>query len=93
MDDYPQEAGVFFTLRELMAIFPRLKRGEQSMNLPERQALLKLEKVLYEYLSVEEAEALLCGPPLPPVAGAKPAGLSQKSPGSSSAARSGGKGQ
>jgi hypothetical protein len=57
--DYPQGAGVFISLEELAAIFPRIKQGEPAMNGAERQALAKLEKALYEHLSVEEAEKLM----------------------------------
>jgi hypothetical protein len=57
--DYPQGAGVFIGLDDLVAIFPRIKQGEPAMNSAERQTLAKLEKALYEYLSVEEAEELL----------------------------------
>ncbi|MDR0759227.1 MAG: hypothetical protein LBF74_03855 [Treponema sp.] len=55
---YPQDAGVFIGFGELLAIFPRIKRGEYTMNPAERQVLTKLEKVLYEYLTVEEVENL-----------------------------------
>jgi hypothetical protein len=57
--DYPQGAGVFISLEELAAIFPRIKQGEPAMNGAERQALAKLETALYEYLSIEEAEELM----------------------------------
>jgi hypothetical protein len=57
--EYLQEAGVFISLGELTAIFPRIKRGERDMNREELRVLTKLEKALYEYLSVEEAEKLL----------------------------------
>ncbi|MDR0386395.1 MAG: hypothetical protein LBH57_00005 [Treponema sp.] len=59
--DYPQGAGVFIGLTELMAIFPRIKKGERAMAEEERRVLTKMEKALYEYLSVEEAEELLYG--------------------------------
>lgn len=42
-----------------MTIFPRIKQGEQTMNGEELQVLMKMEKALYEYLSVEEAENLM----------------------------------
>jgi hypothetical protein len=58
---YPQDAGVFIDFGELLAIFPRIKRGEYTMNPAERQVLTKLEKVLYEYLTVEEVENLGAG--------------------------------
>jgi hypothetical protein len=57
--EYSPDAGVFISLRELMVIFPMLKMGEHTMNPVERQILMKLEKTLYEYLSVEEAEELM----------------------------------
>ncbi|MDR0377197.1 MAG: hypothetical protein LBH70_05330 [Spirochaetaceae bacterium] len=55
---HSQEAGVFIGLRELITIFPRIKGGEYTMNPAERQVLMKIEKVLYEYLTVEEVENL-----------------------------------
>jgi hypothetical protein len=57
--EHPQEAGVFITLQELSALFPRLKRAEHTMNSAERHVLIKLERTLYEYLSVSEAEELI----------------------------------
>ncbi|MDR2247739.1 MAG: hypothetical protein LBE17_13895 [Treponema sp.] len=56
---YPQDAGVFIGIGELLAIFPRIKRDEYTMTPAERQVLTKLEKVLYEYLTVEEVENLM----------------------------------
>jgi hypothetical protein len=57
--EYPQDAGVFIGLWELMTIFPRIKQEEAVMNSEERQVLMKMEKTLYEYLSVEKVEELL----------------------------------
>jgi hypothetical protein len=57
--EYPQEAGVFITLGELISLFPRFKRAEHILNPAERQVLIKLEQTLYEYLSVDEAEELI----------------------------------
>jgi hypothetical protein len=57
--EYPQDAGVFIGLRELMTIFPRIKQEEAVMNSEERQVLMKMEKTLYEHLSVEKVEELL----------------------------------
>jgi hypothetical protein len=58
----PHEPGVFLTLEECKALFPYLKRAEDLFADPERRVLIKLEKVLYRYLSVQEAETLLYKP-------------------------------
>ncbi|MDR2483397.1 MAG: hypothetical protein LBD08_07185 [Treponema sp.] len=60
--DTPPVKERFLTLDDLHALFPRLKRMEVMLAPWERQVLLKIERVLYEYHSVEELEALLQGP-------------------------------
>jgi hypothetical protein len=52
------EAGAFFTIKELRDIFPRLKSMETRLDRDERAALIKIEKILYNSLSVEEIEAM-----------------------------------
>jgi hypothetical protein len=51
--------GVFLTFDELLAVFPRLKGLEAVLEKDERAVLLKLEKVLYECLSIGEIEQRL----------------------------------
>jgi hypothetical protein len=53
------QQGAFFTLNELLAVFPRLKRIEAVLEKDERAVLLKIEKVLYERLSIGEIERRL----------------------------------
>ena len=53
------------TLEELLVLFPLLKKNEALLNIKERQILVKLEKKLYEQLSIEEienrlGEAIVC---------------------------------
>ena len=44
-----------------MILFPLLKKNETNLNLKERQLLVKIEKKLYEHLSIEEIENRLGG--------------------------------
>ena len=53
------EEGVFLTLNDCKILFPRLKKSESSLSKDERVIILKMEKVLYRNLSVEEMEELL----------------------------------
>jgi len=53
--------GIFLTMEELSAIFPRLKKNEASMDSRERQVLNRIERVLYEHLSIEDLENRLRG--------------------------------
>jgi hypothetical protein len=53
------QGGAFFTLWELLAVFPRLKRAEAVLEKDERAVLLRIEKVLYECLSIGEIEQRL----------------------------------
>jgi hypothetical protein len=55
------EEGAFFSVDELKAVFPRLKRNEALLSVPERRVLWRIEKTLYTYLSVEEIESALGG--------------------------------
>jgi hypothetical protein len=50
--------GIVLTLDECKALFPRLKGLENTLLAPEREILLKMEKVLYEHLSIQEVENL-----------------------------------
>jgi hypothetical protein len=53
------EAGIFLTLQDLKAVFPGLKRDESVLSPAEQVVLHRVEKKLYEYLSIEEMEDLL----------------------------------
>jgi hypothetical protein len=50
--------GIVLTLEECKTLFPRLKGLENTLLAPEREILLKMEKVLYEHLSIQEVENL-----------------------------------
>ena len=41
---------------ELLVLFPLLKKSEARLNNRERSILVKIEKTLYEQLSIEEIE-------------------------------------
>jgi hypothetical protein len=56
--DRPEGEGIFLTTEELLSVFPRLKKSEAAMNVSERAVLLRIERLLYRNLSVEELEAL-----------------------------------
>jgi hypothetical protein len=51
--------GFFFTVNEVLDIFPRLKIMEAELEERERAVLLKMEKNLYECLSIDEIESRL----------------------------------
>jgi len=53
------EAGVFLTLNDCTALYPRLKVNEFFLSEEERKVLIRIEKVLYGSLSVREMEELL----------------------------------
>jgi hypothetical protein len=55
----PQEAGLFFSIPDLRALFPRLKSLEYTLQPREQAVLTKIEQTLYEHLTVREIEALL----------------------------------
>ena len=52
-------AGVFLTLNDCTILFPRLKENEPLLSEKERRLLHRIEKVLYENLSIREMEELL----------------------------------
>jgi hypothetical protein len=54
-----EREGVFFTPDELLVLFPRLKSLEAVLGKKERAVLLKMEKVLYKCLSINEIETCL----------------------------------
>ena len=47
------------TIDELLILLPLLKKNEEHLNVKERQILVKIEKALYEHLSIEEIEGHL----------------------------------
>jgi hypothetical protein len=51
-----QPEGAFFSLEELLAIFPRLKQSEEILTVPERSFLRRVEKTLYQHLSIQDIE-------------------------------------
>ena len=48
-------------IEELLILFPLLKKNEAHLNAKERQLLVKIEKNLYEHLSIEDIETRLGG--------------------------------
>jgi hypothetical protein len=57
--EYKQQEGIFFTFNELKTVFPWLKKRENTLSSVERTLLLKIERALYEQLSIQEVEGLL----------------------------------
>jgi len=53
------ETGVFLTLNDCAALYPRFKGNESFLSEEERMVLLKIEKALYGSLSIREMEELL----------------------------------
>ena len=49
------------TIEELLVLFPLLKKNEEHLTGKERSILVKMEKTIYEHLSVEEIEGRLGG--------------------------------
>lgn len=54
-----EPAGIFLTLEELLILFPLLKRNEALLHNAERQLLVKIEKQVYERLSIADLESRL----------------------------------
>jgi hypothetical protein len=50
---------ISLTLPELKALFVRLKKAEKGLSAVEQVLLSKIQKALYQNLSIEEAESLL----------------------------------
>ena len=53
------QEGAFFSLNELLAVFPRLKHVEAVLKKDELAVLIKMEKVLYAHLPINEIEKCL----------------------------------
>lgn len=61
---YTDEAkpdGFFLSLEELLVLFSLLKKNEAALSVKERQLLVKIEKNLYEHLSIADIESRLGG--------------------------------
>lgn len=58
MTDGADRAGIWLDLRECKVLFSRLKGMETRLSAPERELLLRIEKTLYERLSIGELETL-----------------------------------
>jgi hypothetical protein len=54
--------GVFLSLDDLLVLLPLLKKNEAALNSKERQILLRMEKKLYDHLSIADIESRLGGP-------------------------------
>jgi len=59
--DIGEEVGVFLAVNECAALYPRFKGNEPILSEEERRVLLKIEKVLYGSLSIQEMDKLLEG--------------------------------
>jgi hypothetical protein len=59
--DPSKTPGLFLTVEELCSVFSRLKKNEAELDAQERAVLLKIERVLYENLSIQELEILAEG--------------------------------
>ncbi len=57
---HPEEPGIFFNLDELKILFSGLKTHEEDLAGDAKTMLNKIEKVLYNYLSIREFELLSC---------------------------------
>ena len=57
--DNSGEPGIFLTLNDCAVVFPRLKKNETFLSIEERMLMLRIEKILYENLSIQEMEELL----------------------------------
>jgi len=49
------------TIEDILVLFPLLKKNEEHLSRKERNILIRLEKTLYEHLSIEEIESRLGG--------------------------------
>ena len=53
--------GPFLNLEELLILFPFLKKNETLLDNDQLKVLIKIEKTLYEHLSIAEIENKLGG--------------------------------
>ena len=61
LPDGTEHSDFFLSLEELLTLFPLLKKYESILNIKQRQILVKIEKNLYENLSIAEIESYLGG--------------------------------
>ncbi len=54
----PQVPGLFFNLDELKILFSNLKNHEDDLSPDSESVLIKIERVLYDYLTIGEIELL-----------------------------------
>jgi hypothetical protein len=52
------EEGVFLDMEDCKALFRVFKKDEADLSLAERDILLRIEKLLYAHLSIQEIEDL-----------------------------------
>ena len=52
---------LFLSLEELLLLFPVIKKNESHLSNQERRVLVKIEKILYEKMSIAEIENRLGG--------------------------------
>ncbi|MDR3167042.1 MAG: hypothetical protein LBT93_03785 [Treponema sp.] len=62
MENFLQN-GIILSLEECKILFPLLKGLENTLLAPEREILLKIERVLYAHLSIRDVENLLPSSP------------------------------
>lgn len=55
------DAGVYLSLDDLLVLLPLLKKNEDRLSGKERQLLVRIEKKLYEHLSIADIESRLGG--------------------------------
>jgi len=58
---FPRAEGLFLTLEELSVIMPWLQKNEEKLGVRERQILNRMERILYEHLSIEDIEKYVRG--------------------------------
>lgn len=54
-----EEINIPLNFQELKLLFMRLKREENTLSAAEQEILLKIEKKLYQTISVQDAEKLM----------------------------------
>ena len=54
-----EEPGIFLSLEELLTLFPLLKKNEALLKNSERQLFVKIEKKLYDNISIADLESRL----------------------------------
>jgi hypothetical protein len=59
--DTEDEKGLFLSMEELEVIFPFVKKSEAHLDLKGRQLLTRIERILYNHLSIEDIENGLRG--------------------------------